>query len=244
MQMKKLNTIPTLSKSTTITWLVCRALLFIWGAANLFFGFTSQFVQAVFAIAFTHLWDLFQLLGGKSFITRVPAYLQTLLNVFICFGCVVGSSVNNFTSFTAIDLPEHAFAGFLACSFGVSLCDIMQGDRHKIKPSVQALFGFAFGVAMMVGWEFYEFTMDRLYGFDLQHALPYAADGLIDTMIDLIAGSAGSLAAMFIEGFRHAGKFGKNKEEYRRAYLEQRAQAKADKLARYMENETNDEDSK
>ncbi len=238
--MKKLNKIPTLSKSVTVTWWVCRALLFIWGATGLFFGYTSQFVQAVFAIAFTHLWDLFQLLGGKSFITRVPAYLQTLLNIFICFGCVVGSSLNNFTDFTGIDLPEHAFAGYLAASFGVVLCDIMQGDRHKIKPSVQALFGFAFGVALMVGWEFYEFTMDRLYGFDLQHALPYAADGLQDTMVDLIVGSVGALAAMFFEGFRRAGKFGKNKEEYRRAYLEQRAQAKRDKELRYAEKAQNE----
>ena len=231
--MKKLNRIPPLSKATQITWWVCRGLLFVWGAIGLFYGYTSQFVQAIFAIIFTHLWDMFQLFGGKSFITRVPAYLQTELNIFTCFGCVVGSTVNNFTSFSYIDLPEHAFAGFLACSFGFVLSDIIQGDRHKIKPGTQALFSIAFGVTLMVGWEFYEFTMDRLYGFNLQHSLPYAADGLIDTMIDLIFGAAGSLAAMFIEAFRRTGIIGRNKEEARKVYLEQRAEAKRDKEQRY-----------
>ena len=63
-------------------------------------------------------------------------------------------------------------------------------------------------VVVLVGWEFYEFTMDRLYGMDLQHALPNATDGALDTMIDLILGSAGALIAMFVEAFRRVGLFG------------------------------------
>lgn len=236
--MKKLNQITPLSKTTMIIWWTCRALLLIWGIVNLFYGYTSQFVQAVFAIIFTHLWDMFQLFGGKSFITLVPAYLQTELNIFICFGCVIGSTINEHTDFTGIDIPEHIFAGFLACSFGFVLSDIMQGERKKIKPAVQALFGFAFGVALMVGWEFYEFTMDRLYGFDLQHALPYAQDGLLDTMVDLILGAGGSLAAMFAEAFRRTGLIGFGREEKRAAYLKERARDKEDKKQRLLKSES------
>lgn len=229
--MKKLNKIPPLSKTTLAIWWVCRGLLLVWGICGLMYGYTTMFVQATFAIIFTHLWDLFQLLGGKSFITKMPAYLQTELNIFTCFGCVVGTTLNNFTDFSLIDIPEHTYAGFLACSFGFVLCDIMQGERHRIKPSVQALFGMAIGVSMMVGWEFYEFTMDRLYGYDLQHALPYAADGALDTMVDLILGSAGALIAMFVEAFRRVGLFGEGKEERREAYRLAREEAKRDKLA-------------
>lgn len=229
--MKKLNKIPPLSKTTLVIWWVCRGLLLIWGICGLMYGYTTMFLQATFAIIFTHLWDLFQILGGKSFITKMPAYLQTELNIFACFGCVVGTTLNNFTSFDLIDIPEHTYAGFLACSFGFVLCDIMQGEKHRIKPSVQALFGMAIGVAMMVGWEFYEFTMDRLYGMDLQHALPNATDGALDTMIDLILGSAGALIAMFVEAFRRVGLFGEGKEARREAYRLAREEAKRDKLA-------------
>lgn len=239
--MKKLNTIPKLGKPTLLTWWICRLLLFVWGVWGLAYGYTTMFVQATFAIIFTHLWDMFQLFGGRSFITKMPAYLQTELNIFTCFGCVVGSTLNNFTDFDKIDLPEHFYAGFLACSFGFVLCEMMQGERHKIKPSVQALFGMAIGVSMLVGWEFYEFTMDRLYGYDLQHALPYAADGALDTMIDLIVGSAGALFAMFFEAFRRVGLFGKNKERLRAEYLAQRAEAKRDKALAYQTEEVSEE---
>ncbi len=228
--MKKLNKIPQLGKGTLITWWICRGLLLIWGIWGLMYGYTTMFVQATFAIIFTHLWDLFQLLGGRSFITKMPAYLQTELNIFACFGCVVGTTLNNFTDFDLIDIPEHTYAGFLACSFGFVLCDIMQGERHRIKPAVQAIFGMAIGVSMMVGWEFYEFTMDRLYGYDLQHALPYAADGALDTMVDLILGSTGALIAMFVEAFRRVGFFGKDKELRREEYRIAREEAKQDKL--------------
>ena len=90
--MKKLNHIPVLPKGHQICWWVCRALLFLWGSWGLLHGYTSEFIQGCFAIAFTHLWDLFQLLGGRSFITRVPYQLQTMLNCFICFSCVVGTT--------------------------------------------------------------------------------------------------------------------------------------------------------
>ena len=52
---------------------------------------------------------------------------------------------------------------------------------------------------MLVGWEFYEFTMDRLYGFVMQHGQEPNGLGLTDTMVDLILGSAGAVAAMLRE---------------------------------------------
>lgn len=233
--MEKIRKSEPLGTATQVIWWVCRALLLAWGIVGLLYGYTVQFVQAVFAIAFTHLWDMWQLWGGKSFITRVPAYLQTELNIFACFGCVVGTSVNNYTDFEGIDIPEHIFAGFLACTFGFILCDLMQGEKRKIKPAVQGLFAFAFGVAMMVGWEFYEFTMDRLYGFNMQHSALFTSDGLVDTMIDLILGAAGSLAAMFLEAFRRTGRYGKNKKAKRDAYLRSKAEAKLEKEKLYEE---------
>lgn len=227
--MKRINKSEPVSTATQVTWWICRLLLFAWGVAGLFYGYPVQFVQSLFAIAFTHLWDMWQLWGGKSFITRVPAYLQTELNIFTAFGCVVGTSVNNYTDFEGIDIPEHFFAGFLACTFGFILCDMMQGEKRKIKPAVQGLFAFAFGVALMVGWEFYEFTMDRLYGFNMQHSIFMTTDGLIDTMVDLIIGSAGSLCAMFIEAFRRTGRYGANKKAKREAYLRSKEEARIEK---------------
>ena len=72
MKKKTLNSIPKLPTAVQVTWYVCRGLLFIWGAVMLLTGYTTEFLEAVFAIIFTFLWDLFQLLGGKTFITLFP----------------------------------------------------------------------------------------------------------------------------------------------------------------------------
>ena len=227
--MKKLNEITPLPKADERIWWVCRILLFLWGCLALCTGYTSQFVQACFAIAFTHLWDLFQLLGGKSFITRYPFRLQTMLNCFICFACVVGTTVNTLTSFPYIDVPEHIFAGYLACYGAYFLGDVMQGKKQPLKISVHAVFSLCFAVTVLVGWEFYEFTMDRLYGFVMQHGHKPNGQGLTDTMLDLILGSAGAIAAMLIEAFKRTGRIGKNKAEVRARWVAQREAFKKEK---------------
>ena len=204
MKKKVLNSIPPLPKAVQITWWVCRGLLFIWGTVMMFSGYTTEFLEAMFGIIFTHLWDLFQLLGGKTFITLVPHKVQTMLNILICFGIVVGTTVNKFTNFEHIDVPEHFMAGFIATAGSYELAVIIQGKQPKdkrISPALAAMFSLAFGVTLLTGWEFYEFTMDRLYGLNLQRSVFNSEDGLIDTMIDLIVGAAGSLSGMFYNIF-------------------------------------------
>ena len=46
--------------------------------------------------------------------------------------------------------------------------------------------------------------------------------GLTDTMVDLILGSTGAIAAMLIEAFKRTGRIGKNKREVRARYRAQR----------------------
>ena len=228
--MRKLHKIDGPSKGELITWQVCRVLLLVWGIWGLFHGYTSEIIQAAFAIIFTHLWDFFQMFASeKNFIKQYPSYIQTMLNVFICLACVVGTTLNTRTEFRGIDIPEHIFAGYLSCTGAFVLAEIMQGKTHKIKISVQALFSLGCSVALLVGWEFYEFTMDRLYGFVMQHGQMPGSYGLTDTVLDLIWGCLGSFSAMFIEAFRRVGVIGRNREEKRAAFRAERAQAKIDR---------------
>jgi len=211
--MKKLNAIKPIPKKDMVIWWICRGALLIWGVQSLFFGYTTQFLQALFAIAFTHLWDMWQLFGGRSFITKVPYYFQTQLNIFICLGCVVGTSLNLYTSFTHSDVPFHFFAGYIGACFGYDFAVIIQGNKGRLSPAVASLFALSISIAILVGWEFYEFTMDRLYGLNLQRSTPTSEIGLIDTITDLIIGSVGALAGMFITAFKRNGKLGKKKEK-------------------------------
>lgn len=212
--MKKLNEIPVIPKSHQIIWWVCRGILFLWGASMLFLGYTTEFLEAMFAIIFTHLWDMFQLFGGKSFITWVPYNIFTFLNCFITFSVAIGSTVNKFTSFPYIDLPEHFFAGFIGAVGGYELALIIQSKQpqdKRISPALASLFALSFSVMLMVGWEFYEFTMDKLYGLNLQRSAFNSESGLIDTMVDLIFGSAGALVGMFYIAFKKNNVISKRK---------------------------------
>ena len=223
---KQLNAIAPIPKGQYILWMVIRVLLFAYGVYGLFNGSLTKFLMGMFSIAFTHLWDLFQLLGGRSFITRVGYFSQTLLNVFIFFGCVIGPYFNDSTNFQLIDIFEHTFAGVLASWFGYDLATAIQGKKHHLKPALAALFCILFSMSIGVAWEFYEFTMDRIYGYQLQNSLVLSEAGLVDTMEDMICCAVGALAGMFLVAFYKNGIIGKNRRALRQKV---KAQSKFDR---------------
>ena len=196
---KVFNKIPPMPTKTIVLWWVCRGALLVWGLLGLFRGYTSEYLEALFAIAFTHLWDLFQIWGGKSFIVQMPYQFQTHLNLFIVLGICIGSTLNNRTDFTGSDIVTHFFAGVISARWCAELLVIMQNKKQtKIAPAIAAMGGLGLALGILIGWEIYEFTMDRLYGFTLQQSSPFNEHGLIDTMTDFIIGAAGSLAGMFL----------------------------------------------
>lgn len=183
-------------------WWFVRIGLMAWGIYGIFHGSVVEFLQAVFAVQFTHLWDYFQIFGGRSFITRVDYRTQTMLNVFIFVGVTVGSTLNNRTEFRDFDVLTHFFSGFLAAWFGYELAMLMEGKKYtRLSPALAALFSFCFALGIAVGWEIYEFTMDRLYGLSLQNSAPTTDAGLTDTMWDFIVSAAGGLVGMFVVAF-------------------------------------------
>ena len=103
-----------LPDSHRILWLLMRVGLMIWGVYGLFHGSVVEFLQAIFAILFTHMWDYFQVFGGRSFITRVDYISGTMLNVFIFLGVVIGTTLNNRTDFKDFDIVTHFFASILS----------------------------------------------------------------------------------------------------------------------------------
>lgn len=76
------------------------------------------------------------------------------------------------------------------------------------------MFGLCFSLGIDVGWEIYEFTMDRLYGLSLQCSSPTTDYGLIDTMGDFICAASGALVGMFAVAFYRNGVIGKNKKRF------------------------------
>lgn len=214
-----------------ILWWVIRGMLLCFSIYGILHNSTTQYLMGLFAIAFTHMWDMWQLFGGKSFITRIGYFPQTLLNIFICFGVVIGYVINTKTNFGYIDLIEHFFAGVVASYFAYDFAVVFQGKSRHLSPALAAMFSLCFSVFLLVAWEFYEFTMDRLYGYTLQQSFILDEGGLVDTMVDMILGGAGALFGMFWVAFVKNGIIGKNHKELR---AKVKAQSKADREAELL----------
>ncbi len=202
-------------KTHKILWLFLRAGLLLWGIYGLFHGSTVEFLEAVFAVIFTHLWDFFQIFGGFSFITRVDYLTQTMLNLFIFVGVVIGSTLNNRTDFRSFDLVTHFLSGFISAWFAYDFAVIIQGRKRRLSPALASLFSLFSACFIAVGWEIYEFTMDRVYGLQLQNSVPMSDYGLTDTMVDFIMASIGAVAGMFLVAFYRNGIIGPNKRIYK-----------------------------
>ena len=195
-----------LPKNQRILWLALRIIILGWGVYGLFHGSVVEFLEAIFAIIFTHLWDFFQIFGKKSFIIEVEASTQTILTLFIFIAVCVGSTLNNRTTFEHFDIVTHFASGVLSAWFGYDFANIIYRKRGDLGPAMSSLFSLAFALSIAVGWEIYEFSMDKLYGMTLQK-------GNTDTMVDFISCAVGAVITMLFVSFLRNGIIGKNKEK-------------------------------
>lgn len=195
-----------LPKNQRILWLILRIIILGWGIYGLFHGSVVEFLEAIFAIIFTHLWDFFQIFGKKSFIIEVEASTQTMLSLFIFIAVCIGSTLNNRTTFEHFDIVTHCASGVLSAWFGYDFANIIYHKRGDLGPAMSSLFSLAFALSIAVGWEIYEFSMDMLYGMTLQK-------GNTDTMVDFISCAIGAVITMLFVAFLRNGIIGKNKEQ-------------------------------
>lgn len=205
------NNYGNLSKSYKILWITLRAVIIAWGVFGLFHGSVVEFLEAIFAVIFTHLWDFFQIFGTRSFIIEVSPDSATGLNIFIFVAVCIGSTVNNRTDFEHIDLLTHFIAGLISAYFGYDLANIIFRKRGYLGPAVSSFFSICFAQFIAVGWEIYEFSMDSIYGLNLQRR----ETGVLDTMTDFCVCAAGSVLGMLLVAFLRNGIIGKNKHKVR-----------------------------
>ena len=94
-----------------------------------------------------------------------------------------------YTRFWWWDLVLHSSSGFLLGIAGFVLVYVLNEEKRmvqKMKPGFIALFGFAFALALGAVWEIFEFSLDTVFGLQMQKS------GLIDTMGDLIVDTLGA----------------------------------------------------
>lgn len=109
----------------------------------------------------------------------------------------LGNVCNFYTLINHYDKILHLLSGIIIGIIGLIIyAHFTKEYMKKLNPKLMIIFVFIFCVALAGCWEIWEFTGDRLWGFQSQN------NSLVDTMTDIICGTVGGIISLFpIYGF-------------------------------------------
>lgn len=116
--------------------------------------------------------------------------IHTLIIIFIFISMYVGNVLNIYLIIPMYDKILHFISGIIIAYIGIEIFkENINANEHKI---LFLLFVISFSIGCAGIWEIYEFSTDLLFGFNSQN------NSLRDTMLDIINGTLGSIAAVLI----------------------------------------------
>lgn len=175
-----------------IVWLMRLALVvaMVW---TIFLAQWSMLAITALALVLTWLPALIE----SGYKVQLPVEFDLIIVLFVFAGIFLGEVGDAYSLFWWWDAALHTASG-VVLSFGgfLILYTLYYQKRLRANPITFAIFTFAFGMAAGGIWEIFEYTMDELFGLNMQKS------GLHDTMSDLIVDAIGSLAVS-IMGYRY-----------------------------------------
>ena len=154
-------------KSSALVYFSLRLLVIITMILQLFNGNYTN----VFLCILTLLLLIIPSLAQMTFRIELPAALEIIILVFIFSAEILGEINEYYLLFPHWDTILHTLNGFLAAAIGFSLVDLLNRDKRvgmNLSPLFVAIVSFSFSMTIGVLWEFFEFAMDQLLGFDMQ----------------------------------------------------------------------------
>lgn len=118
------------------------------------------------------------------------SYVASL--IFIFMSMYLGNIFNFYTIVSSYDKILHFVSGIIIGIIGfIIYAHFTKEYMKKLNPKFLILFIFIFCVALAGCWEIWEFTGDKLFGFNSQNS------SLVDTMMDIICGTIGGIIPIF-----------------------------------------------
>lgn len=111
------------------------------------------------------------LLVDRKLNIDIPPVLEGIILLFIFSAEILGEINAFYIKIPIWDTCLHTMNGFLMAAIGFCLVDFFnRSDRFSIQlsPLFLAIVAFCFSMTTAVLWEFFEFGMDMLLGFDMQ----------------------------------------------------------------------------
>lgn len=160
-------------------------------AATLIFNIIFQNGNKIFRIVLAAAAILImKVVFTVTFLKKSKASYTASL-IFIFLAMYLGNVFDFYQLISNYDKILHFSSGIIIGVVGLIIyAHFTKEYMKKLSPHFMILFIFIFCVALAGCWEIWEFTGDRLFGFTSQN------NSLIDTMMDIICGTAGGLISL------------------------------------------------
>ena len=143
----------------------------------------------------------------KNFGICLPSTLEIIILLFIFAAEILGELQSYFIQYPYWDTMLHTTNGFLCAAVGFSLIDILNRDakiKFTLSPVYVALAAFCFSMTIGVLWEFFEFSVDRLFHMDMQK------DTIVHTISSVMLDPTNKNIPITIDGITSVAVNGKN----------------------------------
>ena len=154
-------------RSSFIVYFTLRILVIAMLVLQLF----NRNYENVFLCALTLLLLIIPSLVQITFKVELPTTLEIIILVFIFAAETLGEISEFYLMFPFWDTVLHTLNGFLAAAIGFSLVDLLNRSEKtmfNLSPLFTAIVAFCFSMTIGVVWEFFEFGMDTIIGYDMQ----------------------------------------------------------------------------
>lgn len=187
-------------KSSFVVYFVLRLLVIVMMVLQLL----NRNYENVFLCALTLLLLVIPSFVQVTFKVELPTTLEIIILLFIFAAEILGEISEFYLMFPFWDTVLHTMNGFLAAAIGFSLVDLLNRSERTVfnlSPLFTAIVAFCFSMTIGVLWEFFEFGMDLIGGYDMQkdtviHMIrsvtldpagcnvPYVLDGITETAVN------------------------------------------------------------
>lgn len=133
---------------------------------------------------------------------QIPRVMLVLYIAFLYCAIFLGEVRSFYYAVPQWDTILHTMSGAMLGALGFSMIAIFNNAERiplNLSPVFIAVFAFCFALAMGAVWEIYEFTMDSVFGTNMQKYMLDNGTALIgqaalqDTMKDIIVDAIGAL---------------------------------------------------
>lgn len=190
-------------KSSFIVYFILRLLVIIMMILQIF----NKNYENVFLCILTLLLLVVPSLVQVTMKIELPTTLEIIILVFIFAAEILGEIREFYIVFPFWDTVLHTLNGFLAAAIGFSLVDLLNRSEKmvfKLSPLFTAIVAFCFSMTIGVIWEFFEFGMDQILGYDMQK------DTVIHTIRSVMLDPAGGNNVAVIDNIKNVTVNGKD----------------------------------